>query len=171
MTLLGEVPDVNPQGSSLLLPATLQIPGIVGPHVCALKFVGEDLLEILPIIDRVSGQVTEPSSRRVVQVDGEELDDEEVIIRPTNPTREAVALQADAGICLAVILDNVVGRTETPREACIAHVAPERFRPWPLGAKATPFLIVAPVTTQIVRVVLRVSAQVAWPETGWGPHR
>jgi hypothetical protein len=41
-----------------------------------MKVADEDLLEILPTTDRVSGQVIEPSSGCVGQVDGEELDDE-----------------------------------------------------------------------------------------------
>jgi hypothetical protein len=61
MALLGETLDVILQGFTLLLLATLQIPGVAGLHVCALKVVGEDLLEILPTIDRVSGQVIESS--------------------------------------------------------------------------------------------------------------
>jgi hypothetical protein len=62
MTLLGEALDVIPQGFPLLLPVTLQIPGIARPNVCARKVASEDLLKILPTIDRVSGQVIETSS-------------------------------------------------------------------------------------------------------------
>jgi hypothetical protein len=124
VTLLGEALDVIPQGFPLLLLATLQIPGIAGPHVYSLKVFGE----ILPTIDCVSRKVIEPSSGRVGQVDGEELEDEEIIICPTRPAREAVVLQPDTRIGLAIILDNVVGRTEMPREARIAHVALKCFR-------------------------------------------
>jgi hypothetical protein len=61
MALLGETLNVIPQGFTLLLPATLQIPGVTRAHLCALKVAAEDLLEILPIIDRVSGQVIKPN--------------------------------------------------------------------------------------------------------------
>jgi hypothetical protein len=128
MTLSGEAPDVIPHEFPLLLLATLQISGIAGWHVCALKVAGEYFFEILPIIDRVSGQVIEPSSGHVRQVDGEELDDEEVIIHPARPTHAVVVLQLDAGFCLADILDDVVWCMETPRESRITHVSPERFR-------------------------------------------
>jgi hypothetical protein len=57
-----------------------------------LKVVGEDLLEILPTIDLVFGQVIEPSPGRVSQVNGEELDDEKVAIHPAYPAHEAVVL-------------------------------------------------------------------------------
>jgi hypothetical protein len=70
----------------------LYMPRVAGPHICALEIAGQDLLEILPVIDRVSGQVIEPGSGRVGQVDGEELNDEEVAINLTCPTREAVVL-------------------------------------------------------------------------------
>jgi hypothetical protein len=76
------MPDVVLQGFALLLWATLQIPGVTLPHICALKVASEDLLKILPTIDRVSGQVIEPSLGHVSQVNREELDDEKVIICP-----------------------------------------------------------------------------------------
>jgi hypothetical protein len=55
MTLLGETSDVVPLGFTLLLLRTLEILGVTRLHVRALKVAGEDLLEILPTIDRVSG--------------------------------------------------------------------------------------------------------------------
>jgi hypothetical protein len=51
MTLSRETPDVVPQGFTLLLSATVQIPGVTRPQIRAQKVVGEDLLEILPTID------------------------------------------------------------------------------------------------------------------------
>jgi hypothetical protein len=64
MALLGEPSNVILKGFALLLPATLQIQGVARPHVRALKVIGEDLLEILPAINRVSGQVVEPGPGR-----------------------------------------------------------------------------------------------------------
>jgi hypothetical protein len=68
--------DVIPRGPNQLLLIDLQILGVAGPHICTLEIAGKDLLEILLAIDRVFGQVIEPSSRRVGQVDREELNDE-----------------------------------------------------------------------------------------------
>jgi hypothetical protein len=65
MALLGESPDVIPEGLTWLLPATLQTPGVARPHVCALEVAGEDLLEIFPAIDCVSEQVVKPCPGRV----------------------------------------------------------------------------------------------------------
>jgi hypothetical protein len=50
-------------------------PSVSELHICALQIVSKDLLEILPAIDRVLGQVIEPSSRCVSQIDGEKLND------------------------------------------------------------------------------------------------
>jgi hypothetical protein len=74
-------------------------------------------------------QVIEPCSGRVDQVNGEELDDKKVTVRPARPTRKPVVLQPNAGISFAVVFGNVVGRPKTFREARIAHVAPEHFGP------------------------------------------
>jgi hypothetical protein len=144
MTLLGETPDVVPLGFNLLPLATLQIPRILGPHVCALKVAGKDILEIFPTIDRVSKQVIELGFGHVIQVNGEELNDRKVIVRPTHPTCKSVVLQPNTGISFAIVFGDVAGRPEMFREACITHVAPERFGPQPVGAKTAPFPITAP---------------------------
>jgi hypothetical protein len=68
--------DVIPRGPNQLLLIDLQILRVAGPHICTLEIAGKDLLEILLAIDRVFGQVIKPSSRRVGQVDREELNDE-----------------------------------------------------------------------------------------------
>jgi hypothetical protein len=139
MTLLGETPDVVPHGFDLFLPAPLQIPGVTRPHVCALKVIGEDFLEILPTIDWVSRQVVEPSSGCVDQVNGEDLDDEKVVIHPTCPAHEAVVLQPNAGAGSAVVHGDVVGRSKTLRETHVMYIAPERLGPWPIEVKDVPF--------------------------------
>jgi hypothetical protein len=54
MALPGESPDVTPEAFVRLLSATLLVPGVVESHIHALKVVGEDLLEMLRTIDRVS---------------------------------------------------------------------------------------------------------------------
>jgi hypothetical protein len=85
---------------------------------------------------------------------GEELDDEEVIVCPTCPACEVVVLQPNTRIGFAVILDDVVGRPKTLREARAMHIAPKHFRPWPLGAKAVPFSIIVPTVMQVACAVL-----------------
>jgi hypothetical protein len=53
-------------------------------------------------------------------------------------------LQPNTGIAVTVILDDVVGRSKTLREA---HVAPKCLGPWPLVAKSMPFSITMPAAT------------------------
>jgi hypothetical protein len=57
-----------------------------------MEVSGEDLLDILPAIDRIPEQVIETGSGRVGQVNGEELDHEKVIVHPAHPACEAVVL-------------------------------------------------------------------------------
>jgi hypothetical protein len=76
----------------LFLLTALQILGVARTHVHTLEFAGKYLLEVFPAVDRVSGQVIELGSGRVGQIDGEELNDEQVDIRSACPTREAVVL-------------------------------------------------------------------------------
>jgi hypothetical protein len=129
VALLGETSILVPQGFALHLPATLYIPGVTRPHIRALKVAGKDLLEIFPTIDRVSGQMVEPTSGRVSQVNGEELDDEKVIVRPACPALEAVVLQPNARIGFTVIHDDVIGCSKMLREARVVHIAPKCLGP------------------------------------------
>jgi hypothetical protein len=78
MAFLGESPNVKPEFMDL------QIPGVAQPHVCALEVASEELLEILPTINHVSRQMVGPGYGRIDQVNGEKLNDEEVVIHPTS---------------------------------------------------------------------------------------
>jgi hypothetical protein len=92
VAFLGEMPVVIPQGLPLFLSTTHQILGVARPHVHALEIPSKDLLEIPLAIDGVSRQVIQPGSGCVSQVDGEELNDKQIAIRPACPAREAVVL-------------------------------------------------------------------------------
>jgi hypothetical protein len=92
MALLGKTLDIVLQELPLFLPTTLQIPGVVGLHVHTQEIAGKDLLKIFLAVDQVSGQVIKPGSGGVGQVDGEELNDEQVTICLACPPREAVVL-------------------------------------------------------------------------------
>jgi hypothetical protein len=104
--------DVVPQVFTLLLSATLQIPRITGPHVCAMKIAGNDILETFPTIDQVSMQVIEPGSGCVSQANGEELDDKKVTVSPTCSTCKSVVLQPHAWISFAIVFGDVARCTE-----------------------------------------------------------
>jgi hypothetical protein len=73
-----------------------------------LEVASEDLLEIFPAIDRALVQVVKPGPSHIGYVNGKELDDEEVIIRPSCPARKLVVLQSHARVSFAIILDDVV---------------------------------------------------------------
>jgi hypothetical protein len=107
-----------------------------------LKVAGEDLLKILPAIDQVSRQVNKPCPSCVIN--GEELDDEEVVIHLTRLAGKVVVLQPNTRIGFAVIFDDVVWRPKALREAHVSHIAPEHLGPRPFGAKAAPFSNVVP---------------------------
>jgi hypothetical protein len=59
MAFLGELSYVIQEELARLLPATLQIPEVAWPNVCALEVAGEDLLEVLLAINRISRKVVE----------------------------------------------------------------------------------------------------------------
>jgi hypothetical protein len=149
-----ELSDVIPEGLARVLPATLQIQGVARPHVCVLEVTSQDLLEILPVVNCVFGQVVKPSPGRVGEVNGEELHDEEVIICPARPACKAIVFQPNIGIRLTGVLDDIIRCSEALREAPITRVAPERLEPQSLRAEATPLLVVAPVATRITCVML-----------------
>jgi hypothetical protein len=50
----GEASNVISEGLAQLLLATLQVLGVAGLHIRALEVAGEDLLEVIPVIDHVS---------------------------------------------------------------------------------------------------------------------
>jgi hypothetical protein len=78
--------------------------------------------------------VVEPRPGCVGQVNGEKLDDEEVVVRPAHPTCKAVILQSHDGVGFPVKLD-IVQCLKMLRETCVTHVAPEQFGPWHLEAE------------------------------------
>jgi hypothetical protein len=50
-TLLRKSPDVLLEGLSWLLAAALEIPGVLGAHVCALEVAGEGFDQVVPVGD------------------------------------------------------------------------------------------------------------------------
>jgi hypothetical protein len=170
-----ESPDVILEGFIQLLLASLQVSGVVGPHVCALEHAGEDLLEILLVDNRVSRQVLELGPSHVGQVNREERDDVEVVICLAHPTCKVIVFQLNTGIHPTIILDDVIRCSKMLQEACVKHVALKRHGSWPLRAEAAPFLVIVPTATQIMRTVLKACAlippppplpQRAWQHTG-----
>jgi hypothetical protein len=74
------------------LSAALQVLGVARTLVRALEVDSEDLPEIRPAIDDVSWQMIQQGPGGVDQIDGEELDDEKVVVCPTCLARKAIVL-------------------------------------------------------------------------------
>jgi hypothetical protein len=161
--------DVILEGFTWFMPATLQILGVVRPHVCALEVTGEDLLEILPTINCISRQVVQPGPSHVGQVNEEELDDEEIIICPTRPIRKAVVLQPNARICLTIAFNDVIWCPERFWETHVTHIASECLGLWPFWAEVAPISVVMPVVMWVTRTVVGVCALV--PPSGLTVHQ
>jgi hypothetical protein len=64
----------------LLLPATLEIPGVPCADVCALKVPPEDPDQVFPFMDLCWWEVHEPGSGEDRQKEGEVTNDEVIII-------------------------------------------------------------------------------------------
>jgi hypothetical protein len=84
----------------------------------------------------------QPGTSQVGLVNGEELDDEKVIVYPACPAREAVVLQPNTGVSFLIVLDDVVRCTEAPCEPHVLHGASKRLRPWSLRAEVASLAIV-----------------------------
>jgi hypothetical protein len=80
--------DVVLQGLARLLLEALEAPKVSGRHVRPLEVLDEDLLELGQTTNVVGWQEFEPCSNVLPDTDGEVLDDEVVIIRPSGSTCE-----------------------------------------------------------------------------------
>ena len=74
--LLGEASDEVSERLIQPLATTLEVPGVLGVHVCALEIPDKDLYQVRPVVDLQGREVFEPGSRRVYQEKREVADDE-----------------------------------------------------------------------------------------------
>jgi len=63
--LLGESPDEVSERLVRLLETTLEVPGVLGAHICALEIPDKDLYQVAPVVDLQGREVFEPGSHRV----------------------------------------------------------------------------------------------------------
>jgi hypothetical protein len=110
---LGETLDVVTQAFPRVLVAVAQLPLLAGTGVRPLEVADEDSMQIRPIVDLAMGQVLEPCPHRVVEVERQVLDDEEVIRRTTCMAREPVVLQLHTRVCVPVVPGDVGRSSET----------------------------------------------------------
>jgi hypothetical protein len=69
----------------------------------------------------------QPGPVKISQVDGEELDDDEIIVRSALSTREAVVLQPDTRVSFVVVLDDVAQCLKMLWEMSVTYDAFERL--------------------------------------------
>jgi hypothetical protein len=111
-------------------------------HVCALEIAGEDHLDVPRAVDNVSRQMTESGPGRVGQVNGEEIDDEKVVVGPAHLACKAVVLQPDAEVSLTVVLNDVARHSK-----CFLRcmMLPNAFGPGSLGMRLHPLRLSWPL--------------------------
>ena len=83
---LGELADVVPQGLAGLLLATLEVLGVPRADIHPLEIPDEDPLEVRLVADAVMWEKFKPYPNMFPHVDGEILNDEKVIIHPSDET-------------------------------------------------------------------------------------
>jgi hypothetical protein len=86
VALPGELADVVLQGLTGLLLVALEVPGVSGAHICPVEVPEEDLLELRPTTDAVGRQEFKSRANVLLDIDGEILDDEVIVVRPSGPT-------------------------------------------------------------------------------------
>jgi hypothetical protein len=65
VALLREMSNVVSEGFTRLLSVSLQVPRVFGPYIRALEVAGEDLLEVLLVVDDIPRQMIQPGPSRV----------------------------------------------------------------------------------------------------------
>jgi hypothetical protein len=82
------------------------------------------------------------------------MDDDQVIVRPTHPSRKAVDLQPNAGIHLAVVLDYVTRCTEMFWESGTMHIAFDWLWAQSLRTEVASFLVIVSAPAWFPHMVL-----------------
>jgi hypothetical protein len=114
--LLGETPDVIPEGFTRLLFVASEIPRVAGAHVGSLEVPLEHSHEVIPVVDLSRWEVLELGSSGVQQEQGELSNDDPVIGGLTQLTSQAEVSKPKFGFGLAVILGKSHGGVELSRE-------------------------------------------------------
>jgi hypothetical protein len=75
---------IDDVGERVALPGELA--DVVGAHICPVEVPEEDLLELRPTTDAVGRQEFKSRANVLLDIDGEILDDEVIVVRPSGPT-------------------------------------------------------------------------------------
>jgi hypothetical protein len=88
------------------------------------------------------------------QVDGEELDDEEIVVRSARSAHEVVVLQPYAGVSFIIILDDVARHSKMLREMSVMYGAPECLWARPFRTEAASFATIMASMAWVMRASL-----------------
>lgn len=105
--------DVLAESFPGLLHAVLEILGVARAQVSALEVSHEDALEVGQRVDAIRRKVFDPGSHILCQVEGQELNDEGIIVRPTHAAHETEILQPYARVGVPRVFDDVGRRAES----------------------------------------------------------
>jgi hypothetical protein len=89
------------------LGAPLEVLGALGTLVGGLKIPDEGLPKVYPVVYGDGRQMLELGYRPFLEVYGEELDDQVIILDPRHATRKAIVLQPYAGFGGSVVFRDV----------------------------------------------------------------
>jgi hypothetical protein len=97
--------------------------------------------------------MVQPGSGRFSQIDREELDNEQIIVRSSRSTCEVTILQPHARVGFAVVFGDVAQHSKASWEMSVAHGASKHLWSRPFMTEATSFtIIVAHSDAGLVRV-------------------
>ena len=114
--MLGEASHVVVQGFVGLLLTPSEIPGVPRAHVCALDVAHENLDQVVPVVDLVRGEVLEPCSRRVCEVQRKVADNYGVVSSAAQLASQAVVIEPEPEISFSRVLGEGGGLTKVWRE-------------------------------------------------------
>ena len=140
---LEEPTDVVPQGLVGFLLATLEVTGVPRVDIRPLEISDEDPLEVRPVVDAVVQEEFKPCTNMFPHADGEILNDEKVISRPSGSAAEPEIFEPNIGVCLPGVLGDVGGRSEARWERRSLGTPVKVL--WPRALRART-LVVRPVT-------------------------
>ena len=125
---MGEPADVIPQGLAGLLLAALEVSGVTRADIRLLDISDEDPLEVRLVMDAVVREEFKSCPNMFPHADGEILNDEMVIIHPSDLVGEPEIFEPYTRVCLPGIFGDVGRRSEALWERCSLDVSAKS--PW-----------------------------------------
>ena len=92
--------------------AALEVPGVSGADIRPLEVSDEDPLEVRLVVDAVVREEFKPRLNMFPHADGEILNDEKVIIYPSDSVGEPKIFEPNTRVRLLGVLGDVGGRSE-----------------------------------------------------------